>query len=267
MDSVHVIYTSAAIALSGDTNLCSNEVGHFSVQSLDPNLSLSNFDWSPDAAIVSGDGSNSIQVSLTNSQYIYLDVDVSNGCHLKDSIWVNVSFISASSVFAFASDTIVPEGTTVTLSAQPNGNYSYSWSPSNGISDPNQQTVEVLVENDITYTVTVTDGICTRTDDVSLKAFTYVCGEPFVFVPNAFSPDGDGDNDILFVRSNIVEKLVFKVFDRWGNLIFESNDITRGWDGTYKGKLLDPDTYDYYLEAYCVDGSQEIIKGNVTLIR
>ncbi|MDX1447243.1 gliding motility-associated C-terminal domain-containing protein, partial [Lishizhenia sp.] len=267
IDSVQVMFTSAAMELTGDINLCKDEVGSFNVQSLDPNLTLSNFDWSPDSVIVSGEGTNEIDAQFTTSQYVYVEVDVSNGCHLYDSIWVNVSFIAASDVLAIASDTIVPSGTAVNLSALPNGNYNYSWSPTGGISDPNQQNLTVEIFEDITYTVSVSDGICTRTDDVVLKAFTYVCGEPFVFVPNAFSPDGDGENDILFVRSNIVSELTFKVFDRWGELVFESNDITRGWDGTFQGKLLDPDTYDYYLEAYCIDGSQEIIKGNITLIR
>jgi len=267
VDSVQVIFTSASIAIEGDENLCLSETGNYTVSSLDPNLTISNFDWSPDASLTSPDGQPNASFVLDASQYIYVNVDVSNGCNITDSLEVNVSFIDASTVFAIASDTIVPFGSSVTLTAEPSGNYSYSWSPSNVMPNHTEQTVEAYIEEDMSYTVTVSDGICSRSDEVQVKAFTYVCGEPFVFIPNAFSPNYDGDNDVLFVRSNIVESLVFKVFDRWGELVFESNDINRGWDGTFRGKLMDPDTYDYYIEAFCIDGSQEIIKGNVTLLQ
>ena len=61
--------------------------------------------------------------------------------------------------------------------------------------------------------------------------------------------------------------MVFRVYDRWGELIFESFDRSQGWDGTFRGKPLDPDTYDYYLKVTCIDDFESIITGNVTLIR
>jgi gliding motility-associated-like protein len=69
------------------------------------------------------------------------------------------------------------------------------------------------------------------------------------------------------VRSAIAEKIVFRIFDRWGELIFETTDISKGWDGSFRGKKVDPDVYDYYLEATCIQGDQKIIKGNITLMK
>ena len=61
--------------------------------------------------------------------------------------------------------------------------------------------------------------------------------------------------------------MTFRVYDRWGELVFESFDRLDGWDGKFRDKLLDPDTYDYYLKVTCIDDVESIIKGNVTLLR
>ena len=86
-------------------------------------------------------------------------------------------------------------------------------------------------------------------------------------VPTGFSPNGDGFNDILFVRGGGIETMSFKVFNRWGELVFETTDITIGWDGTYKGQAQEMDAYAYVLSATFVDGSSQSKSGNVTLIR
>ena len=117
------------------------------------------------------------------------------------------------------------------------------------------------------YTSYVTDGICLRSDTVFIKTFTFICDDPFVYIPNAFSPDGDQNNDVLYVRGALVKDMVFRVYDRWGELVFESFDRADGWDGTFREKECDPDTYDYYLKVTCVDDIETIIKGNVTLLR
>ena len=61
--------------------------------------------------------------------------------------------------------------------------------------------------------------------------------------------------------------MTFRIFDRWGELVFETFDRLEGWDGTFRNKDLDPDVYDYYLKVICIDDSETIIKGNVTLLR
>lgn len=88
-----------------------------------------------------------------------------------------------------------------------------------------------------------------------------------VDVPNAFSPNGDNQNDILYVKGQKVTSLVFKVFNRWGEKVFETTDIYAGWDGTYKGAPQEMDVYAWELFATLYDGSQVVRSGNVTLIR
>jgi gliding motility-associated-like protein len=102
---------------------------------------------------------------------------------------------------------------------------------------------------------------------VLVRIFTFLCEDSFIYVPNAFTPNGDGENDVLYVRGELIEGMLFRVFDRWGEMVFESTDRLIGWDGTFRGKQLDPDVYDYYLKAICIDGDESIIKGNITLMK
>jgi gliding motility-associated-like protein len=90
-----------------------------------------------------------------------------------------------------------------------------------------------------------------------------------VFIPNAFTPNGDGKNDIWrIVTATGIELKQLVVYDRWGNKVWSASDITQGWDGTYGGKLQDLNTF-YYLFSYrCVnDGQDYLKKGDVILMR
>ena len=266
VDSVEVVFTSAALELSGDQEICLDDETVITAESVDPGITFFNYNWSPDSIVVSGDGTSAVTVSPASTQYLYLTAESSNGCIVTDSILINVSNISASTVTASASENDVPVGSTVTLTATPSG-YSYSWSPPDNLTAPNSQVTEALINGDFTYTVTVTDGICTRQAQVTIKSFQFVCEEPFVYVPNAFTPNGDGNNDVLYIRSTIIEEATLRIFNRWGELVFETNDLTIGWDGTWRGEPIAPDVYDYYLDGFCVDGQQFLIQGNITLIR
>ena len=72
---------------------------------------------------------------------------------------------------------------------------------------------------------------------------------------------------MLYVRGDILTDMVFRVFTRWGELVFETTDRSKGWDGTFKGRVLDPDVYDYYLKGVCIGGAEYLLKGNVSLMR
>ena len=118
-----------------------------------------------------------------------------------------------------------------------------------------------------TYIVSINGNGCSKTDTVIVYVTEIICDEPFIFVPNAFTPDGDGINDILYVRGHPNLEIVFRVYDRWGELVFETFDINFGWDGIFKGKESDPAVFDYYLEVLCPGDETFFKKGNVTLIR
>lgn len=90
---------------------------------------------------------------------------------------------------------------------------------------------------------------------------------PLADIPNAFSPNGDGKNDILYVRGAAVDKINLKIYNRWGQMVFESNDMKDGWDGTYNGKPQEMEAYGYVLNVTFVDETTLYKRGNVTLLR
>ena len=92
-----------------------------------------------------------------------------------------------------------------------------------------------------------------------------LCGE--VFVPNAFSPNGDGSNDCLKVYSNCLETVLFRVYSRWGELIYESEDVDGCWDGTNNGSDLNTGVYTYTVQATLINGEEIDKKGNTTLFK
>ncbi|WP_428328558.1 gliding motility-associated C-terminal domain-containing protein [Mucilaginibacter sp.] len=104
----------------------------------------------------------------------------------------------------------------------------------------------------------------------SSTAVTGIAASPlgdYIFVPNAFTPNGDGKNDIVYVQSENIKTLKFYVYDQWGELLYASFGQQNGWDGTYKGNKEPVGVYVYYLEAVMNDGQQITKKGTITLIR
>jgi gliding motility-associated-like protein len=98
------------------------------------------------------------------------------------------------------------------------------------------------------------------------NALVCVIAEP-IFVPDIFSPNGDGANDILYARGSQIDKIEFTVFDRWGNQLFNSKNSNTGWDGTVNGKLVNAGVYVYYVKALLDSGDLLEFKGDVTLVR
>lgn len=111
----------------------------------------------------------------------------------------------------------------------------------------------------------------TATSDLGCKA--RVCKdvpaivEPLVDVPTAFSPNGDGANDVLYVRGGGIKTMELKIYNRWGELVFETHRQDIGWDGTYKGQPQAMDAYAYILNATFINGTSTQKQGNITLLR
>ncbi len=122
-----------------------------------------------------------------------------------------------------------------------------------------------------TYTVKVfTKFDCVDSADVTI---TVLCDKSQLFIPNTFTPNGDGINDIFMVRGTGITTLqAFRVYNRWGQVMYERtnvpvNDKTYGWDGNFNGTQLPPDVYVWTVEAFCENGDLLKLKGDVTIIR
>ena len=165
-------------------------------------------------------------------------------------------------------DKTICQGENIQIGMPQYNEYQYKWYSLSGILldttsyiivTPTTTTSYVLWVKDFKYDVT-NDTITVLVDEDCNRA-------PVVFIPNVFSPNDDGYNDILFVRSEYIKELSFSVYNRWGEKVFESQNPNEGWDGNYKGQPCSPDVYVYHATVVFEDGTQTSMKGNVTLVR
>ncbi len=148
----------------------------------------------------------------------------------------------------------------------------YTWFPLFNISCPDCPAPFVSPQQTTTYGVIVVDTFgCTAEDLITI----FVESPRNVFIPNVFSPDGDGFNDKFFVNADLREVSIvrtMRIFDRWGDEVFNiddfpPNDPSFGWDGTFKGDDVLPGVYVYYIEIEFADGRVESFKGGITVVR
>lgn len=171
-------------------------------------------------------------------------------------------------VVASADPVVIFKGQSSQLFADAPTAISFSWTPPGTLDNPNIQDPVANPMDSLIYKVVVTDTFgCTGEDTVLVAVLDTICAFPYIFVPNTFTPNDDGLNDVLYVRGSYVDRLEFYVYNRWGELVFETRDKNIGWDGTYKGELLRTDVYGYYLKCICYGQEEYFTRGNVTLLR
>jgi gliding motility-associated-like protein len=214
------------------------------------------YSWSPVTGLNSGTVANPNASPATTTNYT---VTISNGfCNATDSTTIYVNPYPA---IAACCDTSIAPGQSVQLNSSGGG--TYSWQTSSGLSCNNCPNPVASPLVSTTYTLTITsDSGCSVARTITIDVN---CGE--VFIPEAFSPNGDGKNDVLYVRGDCIKTLSFMIFDRWGNRIFETTDKYIGWNGEYKGQATNTGSYVYYISATNYDGTSFTKKGNVELVR
>ncbi len=204
----------------------------------------------PSGILYLADGLYDVQLIVTNQ-------------YGSDTI-IKYSFIRIESVpTAFVGpDTAMYWGSSYQLNA--GGGVTYSWSPALGLDSATSPNPIASPLETTVYVVTISDGFgCFTTRQVVV---TILHNNDF-FVPTAFSPNGDGRNDYLFLRGNNLYGIRFTIYDRWGEKVFETTNQSVGWDGTYKGKDLNPGVFTYVFTINFDDESSVSKTGSVTLIR
>lgn len=144
------------------------------------------------------------------------------------------------------------------------------WSPSEGLNCTDCRNPQINTYTDQIYTVSVIDirnpnnlNPCHGT----AIGYVYVDNGIPIYIPNAFTPNADGQNDVFYVYGEQIKNVRLTVFDRWGEKLFDASQQNVGWDGTYKGKLLNPGVYIYAAEIEYLNGLTSVKTGSVTLIR
>ena len=243
------------MTVSNDTTICAGQTANLSA------TGANSYQWSPAGSLSSATSSNPNATPVVNTTYTVIGSD--NICFF-DTSSIQV-FVNPLPTLSAGNDSLIYQGQTITLNAS-GGNGIYSWSPSSGLSCSSCATPTAAPTTTTTYYVTLTDANgCVSYDTITIEVF---CNNSSLFIPNAFTPNGDGKNDKFYVRAYGLNQFnYFRVFDRWGQIVFETNDINVGWDGTYNGKALNTDVFVYTVEVVCTDGRTIRKRGNVTLIR
>ncbi|MEO5645257.1 MAG: gliding motility-associated C-terminal domain-containing protein [Bacteroidia bacterium] len=197
--------------------------------------------------------------NLTAGAYTVTVTDA-NGCTSGSTVTViNTGSASAN---AGTSVTII-SGQTTQLNGS--GGTFYSWTPSATLSCGNCQNPIANPTVTTVYTLMVTDSSgCTAFDTVTVYV-DISCGE--LYFPNAFSPNADGQNDVLYVRGNCIRLLDLQIYNRWGEKVFETTNPASGWDGTWRGIACEAAVFTYVLNATLLDGTEISRKGNVSLVK
>jgi gliding motility-associated-like protein len=262
VDSVVVQTVNFQTIIEGDFAVCEGD--NTTLHILNPNPEFI-YTWSPADLILSGQLTPSVVVTVPETT-TYSVVSSFQNCEAHDEVTVTISDLNEMSASASATPHVIVNGQSTQLQAEPDG-HTYNWSPVEDLNNSTLQSPLAQPETTTTYYVQINDGECSVMDSVTIRVVEFVCGPPSIYVPNAFTPNRDGVNEKLFVRANNIDQLFFVIYDRWGEKMFETQSLSLGWDGRYKGEPLPPDVYTYYLEVTCEGGTTYFDKGNITLIR
>ena len=248
----------------GDT-VCAGSTVHLRATGADA------YTWIPSTAVSNPSAGITTATPMTTTNYTVAARDNYN-C-FTDTASVYIKVWQYPTVDAGADQT-VSIGSTLTLTPKYSTDIiAYQWSnPMQTLSctacpSPTVQTK--VVQN--TYSIEVINsGGCKAKDEITIYA---ICNGGNLFIPNTFSPNGDGKNDVFYIRGSGIRKVKsLRLYDRWGEIVYtvenaDANDVSAGWNGTYKGAPLPPDVYVYTCEVVCMNNEILIYNGNVTLLK
>jgi gliding motility-associated-like protein len=233
-----------------------------SISSNSPNLS---YQWQPSNLVLPNSTQPIVTASRLDTTYV-LTVSTPN-CSVKDSIDVKLSEVITDQLDAFIKDTLSPVGTyTLGINAS-NNTRPIVWSPDELFTSTAERNPTVFVIEDTYVYLSASEDGCIKEDSLLLKAGKVICGPPNIFAPTGFSPNTDGKNDLAKIRGQYITELQYEIFDQWGQKVFETYDQNIGWDGSFKGKPLNPAVFVYQLRATCLNRQVYSEKGNITLIK
>ena len=263
-DSITINVLHKPVAYAGrDTTICANTSA--TLKGTATNLSGTvNYAWAP-VATLSSPNTAITSARPDSSQQYFLTVTDNYSCNfsVSDSVWVNIM----PPINAFAgNDTNAVINRPHQLMATGGGvGASFLWSPSASLNNSFIANPLATLMHDTYFTVLVTDSIgCSESDYVFVKVYE----GPNYYLPNAFTPNGDGLNDIFRpIPVGIRSTDYFRIFDRYGKLMFETREWMQGWDGTIKGKPAASGTFVWMIKGIDKNGAVVEMKGTVILIR
>jgi gliding motility-associated-like protein len=227
------------------------------------------YNWSPATGLNDPNTSSPIARPTTTTTYVITGSDL-QGCFVtQDSVTISVFPYP---VFDLGPDVTIPVGSGTKFNpVVSNDIISVRWSPVTALSCTDCFDPVASPKQKTQYSATVVNnGGCTVTDQITVFV---VCTNENLFIPNTFSPNGDGTNEVFYPRGRgIMNVKSMRIFSRWGQQVywrqnFMANDISAGWDGTFKGQKLSSDVYVYMIDVICENNTVVTLKGDIMLVR
>jgi gliding motility-associated-like protein len=251
------VYPTPVISVSNDSSICEGDSLQLFGSGGETYL------WVPSAGLNDATLPNPMASPDLTTNY-QLTITDTNLCTASQK--VNLIIYNEPHITLF-DDTLIYLGEDLKLIERNNrANVIYSWTPTTGLSCSNcpNPTAKPLLTTKYTLRTTDLLGCFEFTDSITVDVYDGFTAD----IPKAFSPNGDGTNDIIYVRGwGIKELIVFEIYNRWGEKVFETNDQTIGWDGTYKSQPQAIDTYIFVIKALGYNDNIIEKKGNITLLR
>jgi gliding motility-associated-like protein len=250
--------------ISGDFDLCMGESTQLVTDILDAGYTGVQVIWTPVNYLSSPTELSPYITPATTTEYRM--IAFSGSCE-PDTQYVTVVVNDLPKV-EIVKDRMVSIGTSINLSVSTSSIIDeIVWGPSHLLDCTICDNPRFTATTSQIIMVEITDNNgCKATDEAKIDVVGH-CGDD-VFIPNTFTPNNDEFNDKLYVRNLSLEGLkAFRIFDRWGKLVFETTNINDGWDGTFKGRTLNTGVFAYYVDVICSNGQTTRKTGNVTLLR
>ena len=221
------------------------------------------YNWSPATYLSNAQISN--PTALPDSSIVYQLKITDTVCNISQDLQVKITIDPLPIVSLSKSNDIDCTIATAHLTAA--GGNTYQWSPATSLNNPNIPNPIANPTETTTYTVEAFNSLGCNTID-SLTIYFTKTGVSNIYLPNAFTPNGDGHNDIFMVEALGAAKIKhFSIFNRWGQMVFSTDDIAKGWDGTFNGVAQPAGTYVWQVQTSDPCVASPFKKGQVTLIR
>ncbi len=270
LNKVLKIVESPLISVAGDSIICVNELmKHLGIFDRS-DTSIVNWDWKFPNGASSSIQNPDLQKYANAGDFVVTAIATnSSGC--KDTATKKIHVNPLPSV-SMPSTITMQAGFPVLIPATYTSNVTgYTWVPSNTLDCNNCPQPTASPKFNTNYTVSFVDSNGCRNSGI--VQVIVICKNANVFVPNTFSPNNDGNNDVFYVRGKGLDRVKsIRIFNRWGEVVFEQsnfpvNNPSFGWDGKFKGNKPLPDVYIYQVEVFCENSQVIHFEGNVALIQ
>ena len=261
-DTVTVrLRTKTTSVASGGDSVCQG----ISVQLFDSGATK--FTWIPSSGLNHTNIGDPLATPNVTTTY---EVIAQLGSCIPDTNYVTVVVYPLPTIHA-SGDQVIIDGSSASLTSSGTNIASIGWSPAATLSCDSCYNPVATPPGTTTYYVDVTSpNGCRGGDSVIIKV---ICDASQIFIPNSFTPNNDGINDVFYPRGTGISQVKsFRIYNRWGELLFEKdnfnlNDVSSAWTGSFNGAPPRPDVYVYIVDAICNNGEPLTIKGDVTIIK